>query len=93
MFSFSTFSFGIVRKYAIQLSSCLCISNFTITITKKKKKSAYRNVHTYTNIYYSAHSPWGISVADYIKCYAYFFLPKLVIFTTIEILLPYLCLS
>ena len=36
--------------------------------------------------------PWGFSVADYIKYYAYFY-PKLAIFTTIEILLPYLCLS
>ncbi len=35
---------------------------------------------------------WGFSVADYIKYYAYF-LPKLAIFTTIEYLLPYLCLS
>ena len=29
---------------------------------------------------------WGFSVADYIKCYAY--LPKLVIFTTMEIYFP-----
>ena len=30
---------------------------------------------------------WGFSVADYIKCYAYF-KPKLAIFTTIEIYFP-----
>ena len=31
-------------------------------------------------------------MGDYIKCYAYF-QPKLAIFTTIEILLPQMCLS
>ena len=35
---------------------------------------------------------WGFSMPDYIESYACF-QPKLAIFTIIEILLPYLCLS